>query len=100
MKINRTNQILTDDDLPIQGSDLDEILDYMVGRTKVKPPGTQTLIDRMKNESYYKKAINWAEQHRQKGEGRRFKIPVQLYKTKGLVRKNPKTFKPLIWAKL
>jgi hypothetical protein len=119
LKINKDNQLLNDEGLTIQGSDLDEILDYMVGRTKVKPPGTQILIDRMKNEPYYKKALDWAEEHRQKGEGfankfakertsferiarprQRFKMPAQLYKTKGLVRKNPKTFKPLIWAKL
>jgi hypothetical protein len=114
LKINKDNQLLNDKGLTIQGSDLDEILDYMVDRTKVKPPGTQTLIDRMKNEPYYKKALDWADYHRQRGEGfankfakeriarhrQRFKIPVQLYKTKGLVRKNPEIFKPLIWAKL
>jgi hypothetical protein len=98
LKINKDNQLLNDEGLTIQGSDLEDILDYMVGQTKVKPPGTQILIDRMKTEPYYKKAIQWADYHRQRGEGKRKTL--QLYKTKGLIRKNTKSLKPLIWAKL
>jgi hypothetical protein len=101
LKINkRTKEILNEKDQPIEGSNYNDILDYLTGKTETKPPGTEELVTRMQGEKYYTQARDWAEQYRQSGQGKK----LQLYKTtKGLIRRKQiknQTFKPLMWAKL
>jgi hypothetical protein len=98
LKINRIGQLLDEKNKVIEGSNYIDILHHLVGDKTDKPPGTELLLNRMKGEKYFEKAKEWAEEHRQKGEGKK------LYKTtRGLIRKKQhkvKPFKPLIWAKL
>jgi hypothetical protein len=72
----------------IQGSDYEEIVDYLTDINKPVPVGTDFFLSKMKKEPIFKKALNWADQHRQAGEGKRKK------------RKTPPNFKPMIWARL
>jgi hypothetical protein len=99
LKIDKAGHILDDKDKVIEGSNYLDILEHLTGQEYTKPPGTDLLLNRMKGEKYYQKALNWAESHRQKGEGKK----IQMYKsTKGLVRKKQKkrSFKPIMWTKL
>lgn len=94
--ITKNGSILDDKNKVIEGSNYIDMLDYLVGHKKLKPVGTDLFVNRMKDENYYKTALEWAEYHRQRGEGKK----LQLYKTtKGLIRKK-QTFKPLMWTKL
>ena len=57
-----------------------------------KPPGTDFVIDKLKKEPFYKQALQWADYHRQKGEGKRKTTKKKTYK--------PTKFKPVIWEKI
>lgn len=98
LKIAKNGQILDNEGNPIEGSNYKHSLDFLTGKNKNKPTGTDVLIDRMKNEKYYTSALDYAEYHRQRGEG------LKLYKkTKGLIRKKPNKinlFKPTLWVRL
>jgi hypothetical protein len=101
LKINkRTKEILNANGQPIQGSNYNDILDYLTGEDVTKPPGTEELVTRMQGEKYYTRARDWAKYYQQRGEGKKR----QLYKTtKGLVRRKQiktRSFKPLLWTKL
>lgn len=103
LKINDDGQIKDNRGKLVVGSNVNDILDYLVGYKSNKPIGSDFLLERIKNKTYFKQALDWSEYHRQRGEG---KLPkLQLYKTIGLVRnKSKKTikqpFKPQIWARI
>jgi hypothetical protein len=90
--------------MSIKGTHIDEIMDFIAGSANKKPAGADLLLNRMKDEKYFKEAIKLTDEHRQRGEGfakhNKSKKQLQLYKTKGLIRKMPNKFQPLIWAKL
>ena len=112
--VNSKGEILLEADKkqPIPGSDYKKIVHYLTGKLQDKPLGTDILVERMQDKSYYKKAIEWADWHRQRGEGfRKNKIlPFHLFFTKGLVRVPPphgkkisdhkSKFRPIIWQRL
>ena len=77
----------------IQGSNYEDIADYLANTNLKKPPGTDFVIDTLKKEPFYKQALQWADYHRQKGEGKRRKTTKKkTYK--------PTKFKPVIWEKI
>ena len=77
----------------IRGSDYEDIADYLTNTNLKKPPGTDFVIDKLKKEPFYKQALQWADYHRQKGEGKKRKATKKkTYK--------PTKFKPVIWEKI
>ena len=73
----------------IPGSNYKTILKYLTLPEGEKPAGTDYLMGKMQNEKYFKEALDWAEQHRQEGTGRKMT-------QKG----NDKKFKPTLWIRL
>ena len=55
----------------IRGSDYEDIADYLTNTNLKKPPGKDFVIDKLKKEPFYKQALQWADYHRQKGEGKK-----------------------------
>ena len=76
----------------IKGSNYEDIADYLTNTNLKKPPGTDFVTAKLKNEGFYKQAIDWARQHRQRGDGKRRKTTKKkTYK--------PTKFTPVIWKK-
>jgi hypothetical protein len=105
LKIQKSGEVLDENDELIEESNYEDIVNYLTGGVDDKPPGTDELINRMQNKTFYQTALKWADHHKQRGEGKSFNITQKMYKTtKGLVRKNPvkkfSHFKPVIWAKI
>ena len=76
----------------IKGSNVEDIVDYLANTNLKKPIGTDFLIDTIKNEQFYKRAIDWAKQHKQMGDGMRRKKPIKAVTTQ--------KFKPSLWIRL
>ena len=77
----------------IKGSNYEDIADYLTNTNLKKPPGTDFVTAKLKNEGFFKQAIEWARQHRQRGDGKRRKTTKKkTYK--------PTKFKPVIWEKI
>ena len=99
LKIDKFGSFKDDEGREIGGSNYEDVVKYLTGEIEEKPIGTDTLINRIKDEAFFKKAMNWSGWHKQRGEGFR------LYK-RGLVRKNNlkhvkiTKFKPTIWTKI
>jgi hypothetical protein len=107
LRVSKDGNLIDTSGQTIKDSHVEDIVDYLTGREKKKPAGAEVLVGRMQDEKYFKDALKWADEHRQRGEGSRSRLrnkkikkSKQLYKTKGLIRKEPNRFKPLIWAKL
>lgn len=87
---NKKQQFGINDKLELTGipdSSITDILDYLTGQKKDRPGGTDVLMDRIKDEEWWKRGKNWANIHKQRGEGKK-------------KRRIKKEFKPLIWARL
>ena len=76
----------------IKGSNVEDIVDYLTNTNLKKPPGTDFLTDTLKNEQFYKRALNWAKQHKQMGDGIRRKNSIKTVTTQ--------KFKPSLWIRL
>ena len=74
----------------IKGSNYEDIAEYLTNTNLVKPPRTDFVINKIKNEGFYKRAVKWAQEHRQEGQGK--------------IRKRKNTyirkFKPVIWERI
>ena len=68
------------------------ILNYLTGDEINRPKGTDQLLGLVKNDKWYKKAIEWADYYRQRGEGRR--------KNNRVKPQHQKLSKPTLWARL
>ena len=87
---NKKQQYGINDKLELVGipdSSITDILDYLTGQKKDRPGGTDALLERIKDEQWWKTGKNWANIHKQRGEGKK-------------KRRVKKEFKPLIWARL
>ena len=109
LRLDNKGEIFNDEGKPIIGSNYVDVLDYLTGKIEEKPLGTDELFKRMEKEKYFNTAKEYAEWHRQRGEGKSNHINKILLKTllytKGLVRVpnkklNKSNFKPIIWQKL
>ena len=76
----------------IKGSNVEDIVDYLTNTNLKKPAGTDFLVNTLKNEAFYKRAINWAKEHKQMGDGVRRKKSIKAV--------TAKKFKPSLWIRL
>ena len=76
----------------IKGSNVEDIVDYLANTNLKKPIGTDFLVNTLKNEQFYKRAIDWAKQHKQMGDGVRKKKSIKAVTTQ--------KFKPSLWIRL
>jgi hypothetical protein len=96
--VNKKSKQITDAlGNPILNSNYIKVVDYLTGNMNDKPPGTDVLIKRMENEKYYKEAIKYANDLKQRGEGKRRR---KKNTTKGMIRIKKPVFKPTIWERI
>ena len=88
---NKKQQYGINDKLELTGkpdSSITDILDYLTGKNDYRPGGTDMLLERIKDEVWWKTTNKgFTDWHKQHGDGKKKKY-------KG------KRFKPLIWARL